>query len=284
MTVQADSQVLERLPQWQEQSPGYIGLHRELLQLKVESSLLPLLEGYISAAAPKLASADSIALQFSDLLPLWTELERLFREASSIICARMPDQSSDDASALMQFAGQPSLIKSTAESWYQNSPMADVAGETNVDRMILSLCFKAAFHPVLVRYAEVLAPLVKQDSWRRNVCPVCGGRPDFAFLDKEAGARWLICSRCDAEWLFARLKCPFCETQDQGALSYSTDDKQLYRLYTCDRCRAYIKAIDLRCTENDVLLPLERILTLDLDRQAIEAGYAQSSAFPGSVE
>ena len=47
----------------------------------------------------------------------------------------------------------------------------------------------------------------------------------------------------------------------------------MYRLYTCDECKCYIKAIDLRKAGTDVLLPLERVMTLDMDRQAVEAGY-----------
>jgi hypothetical protein len=39
------------------------------------------------------------------------------------------------------------------------------------------------------------------------------------------------------------------------------------------KCHRYIKAIDLRKTEAEILLPLERIVTMDLDRQGEEAGY-----------
>jgi hypothetical protein len=37
--------------------------------------------------------------------------------------------------------------------------------------------------------------------------------------------------------------------------------------------KIYIKAIDYTKVKNAVLLPLERVLTLDLDRQAYAAGY-----------
>jgi formate dehydrogenase maturation protein FdhE len=47
----------------------------------------------------------------------------------------------------------------------------------------------------------------------------------------------------------------------------------LYRLYVCEQCHKYIKAVDLRCSEPEVSLPLERIFTLDIDRQAEEKGY-----------
>ncbi len=75
------------------------------------------------------------------------------------------------------------------------------------------------------------------------------------------------------EWLFQRVQCPYCGTQKHQSLAYRTNSQGLYQLYTCEECHCYIKAIDLRRTGADVLLPLERILTAGLDRQARQAGY-----------
>ena len=94
-----------------------------------------------------------------------------------------------------------------------------------------------------------------------------------AYLEEKEGARWLVCSRCDTEWLFRRFECPYCNNNDQAKLGYFTDDKGLYRLYFCEKCRKYIKAIDLRITEEKILFPVERILTLDIDSQALAEGY-----------
>jgi FdhE protein len=99
------------------------------------------------------------------------------------------------------------------------------------------------------------------------------GKPDFAFIDKEKGARWLLCSRCDTGWLFQRLECPYCGNTDQNELAYFTDDTELYRLYICQRCHSYLKSIDLRKTDSEILLPLERVMTVDMDRQGQEKGY-----------
>ena len=115
--------------------------------------------------------------------------------------------------------------------------------------------------------------LLKPESWRRGYCPICGGSPDFSFLEKEEGARWLMCSRCDTQWLFQRLECPYCGTQDQTALAYFTDDKGLYRLYVCDKCKGYLKTVDLRQAESGINIDLERLLTSDIDIQAQESGY-----------
>lgn len=262
MTIQADSETIRRLGKWKQ--PRYIELHRKLLGLKIKDSYLPILDDHIRQIANRFAQSNFV-LRFEDVFPDEALFCELFWEANSILTDSFPDSKMESL--------QPSVIKKTANAWYQYSSLNDIADEAGVGWEMLFLCLKAAFHPILVRYSERLSPLVNQDSWRQRICPICGGKPDFSFLDRETGARWLICSRCDADWLFFRLECPFCGNQDQNSLGYLTDEKELYRLYICEQCRTYIKAIDLRRAEGDVLFPLERILTLDLDRQASEAGY-----------
>ncbi len=166
------------------------------------------------------------------------------------------------------------LPKKVAKAWFRRARLPSTIAIDNANEYLL---FEAIIHatlrPFLVSYSKALVSLVNQEGWRREYCPVCGGRPDFAFLDKEHETRWLLCSRCDTEWLFQRLQCPYCGTQNQDDLAYFTDNEGIYRLYTCEQCHKYLKAIDLRHTEQEVLLPLERVLTLDMDRQAQEKGY-----------
>jgi FdhE protein len=95
----------------------------------------------------------------------------------------------------------------------------------------------------------------------------------MASLKGEVGERWLLCSRCDTEWLFQRVECPYCGTQEQDDLVYFIDAREQYRLYLCERCKCYLKAVDLRKTEAGAPLPLERLYTIDLDRQAVGRGY-----------
>ena len=274
MTIQADSKTIERLEEWkhrEHQAPGYIELYQRLLGLRIEDSYSPTLDAHIHEIVSRFAQSNSI-LQFEDLLLDWAPLGKLFQQASSIV-AEYSSLTDSAISALKKLSAQHVLMEKAARAWYQNSLPLNIANEVDVKWEALSLCFGAAFHPVLVRYSEMLSPLVEQNSWRQKLCPICGGKPDFAFLSKEIGARWLVCSRCDTEWLFFRLECPFCGNRDQDSLAYLTNENELYRLYTCEHCRCYIKAIDLRRSEGEVLFPLERILTLDLDRQAHKAGY-----------
>ena len=79
------------------------------------------------------------------------------------------------------------------------------------------------WHHFLAAHSEALSELVAQELWRRKSCPICGGVADFAFLEKEQGARWLMCSRCSMEWLFQRIQCPYCGTQKHQSLAYRTN-------------------------------------------------------------
>ncbi len=265
MTIQADNKTIEQLEKWQH---PYMELYRRLLGLKVEDSHLPTLNSHIEEIVKKFSQANH-TLQLEDLLPGWEPLEKLLQQTSSIIAEYSPDTNL----ALKKLIAQPSIIKRGAKAWYQYSTLHSIADEIGIDWEMLSLCFQAAVHPILIRYSEALSPLIIQDSWRQRTCPICGGKPDLAFLSKDNGARWLVCSHCDTEWLFFRLECPFCGNRDQDSLAYLTNGSELYRLYTCEQCHKYIKAMDLRHAEGEVLFPVERVLTLDMDRQAHEAGY-----------
>ena len=163
------------------------------------------------------------------------------------------------------------LTPDAVTAWYDGKPISSVDG---VSEVLFRDLIHAAAKPFLVNYAEAMNASIDQERWRRGYCPICGGNPDFSFLSKENGSRWLVCSRCDTEWLFQRLKCPYCNNTDQKTMSYYTGDEEMYRLYVCDNCKHYLKTIDLRTTANSVLIPLERLLTLEIDAQARDYGYS----------
>jgi len=173
------------------------------------------------------------------------------------------------------------LTEETVREWLAEARLPATLSARGASKALLPSVIQAAVKPFLSSLAQMYIDSIDPERWRRNYCPICGGVPDFAYLDRERGSRWLICSQCDTEWLFQRLQCPFCGTEDQKALAYFTDDKGLYRLYICERCQQYLKAIDLRQTDGEVLLPLERFYTLDLDQQAQQRGYRHYIAGPG---
>ena len=209
-----------------------------------------------------------IQLQSFDELPLdWPVLKYLLKQVIAII-GRQPSTKPADISRLNDIFSDDNALERTIETWYKSSVIS-----AKKDLQLLAMVIQAGIWPFLSVQAEILIPQIEQSKWRRRYCPVCGGKPDFSFLIGENGARWLSCSRCDAEWLFQRLECPYCGTQDQNKLAYFTDEKGVYRLYVCDQCRSYIKSIDLRKTDKSTPLRLQKIFTIEMDRQAQQDGF-----------
>jgi FdhE protein len=130
-----------------------------------------------------------------------------------------------------------------------------------------------ALRPYLEWVAEQAMPHLEQEHWKQGYCPVCGGAPDLSTLDEEIGARHLSCSRCNSQWLYRRVGCPFCGTTDHTKLAYYPGDDKVHRLYVCQDCRHYLKTIDLRKAGRTILLPVERVTTVAMDAAAQREGY-----------
>ena len=284
---QVDSKVLDRLREWEQKEgklPRLIQFYRELMQIQSEA------KSNIISKEPNLADnivSDRVGegiplLLFEDFLPDWHQVQTVFEQVAVWI-DKDSELSPEETESLRKLSRDILLLTELSKAWYLGHSLADMAMAAGVDCGLLGSVISATLKPFLSAYAKLLLPKVDQELWRRKYCPICGGSPDFAYLDKDKGARWLLCSRCDAEWLFLRVECPYCGTQKQDALVYFTGEKEasLYRLYVCGECHTYLKAIDLRRAGSEILLPLERVMTLDMDRQAQEAGYkpGRSAAF-----
>ena len=276
---EADRKILDRLhdcEQREDQFPGLTQFYRELLQIQSEAKSRTivakpdlaedLVDGRLRGGIP--------LLLFKDFSPDWHQVKTVFEQVV-VWAAKDSEDPLGESERLINIGRKRSLLRKVARAWYQGHSLKDIALGEGVDDGLLTSVIAATLKPFLFAYSKLLLPEVDQELWRRRYCPICGGKPDFAYLDKEKGARWLLCPHCDTEWLFLRLECPYCGTQDQDNLAYFTDGEEsyLYRLYVCEQCRTYIKAIDLRHAESEVFWPLERMLTLDMDRQAQEQGY-----------
>ena len=256
--------------------PQLLKFYQKLLRIqsRVEQKLASQLEPGLSREAINQRIERGVPLiDFAELALDWPLLRNTFTEVTAIF-AQFPELFGELPQRLRGPGADRLLTKKAVKAWFEETKLPTTILADDAKENLLVAIIQATFKPFLVSHAKTLISFVDQERWRREYCPICGGSPDFAYLDKERGSRWLLCSRCDTEWLFQRLRCPFCGTQDQNALSYFTDDEGLYRLYVCERCKHYVKTIDLRQTESEVLLPLERLITLDIDQQALEQGYS----------
>lgn len=249
--------------------------YRDLLQVqsKVETILTSRLEPGLSRDAINkriengipLISFDELALDWSLLTAAFDETRAVFANHAALFNFSYPK--------LAELKADACLARPVLKRWFAGQKLPSTISVRGVDKKLVNSIIHATLKPFLISHAKTLRDSIDQEKWRRSYCPICGGSPDFAFLDAERGSRWLLCSRCDTEWVFQRLQCPYCNNQDQNDLCYFSDDTGLYRLHICERCKQYIKTVDQRQAKKRVILPLERFLTLDMDRQAIDMGY-----------
>jgi FdhE protein len=257
--------------------PQLLQFYQKLLavQLRVEQKLASRLEPGLSGEAisrrlergAPLIDFDELSLDWQLLTDTFAQVVRVFADFAELFHAA-PEKLKELKADL--------LTRETVRAWYEKNRLPAAVTPKGVRKNLLTAIINETLKPFLASHARALIESIDQERWRRNYCPICGGIPDFAFLDTDRGSKWLKCSRCDSEWIYQRLQCPFCGTEDQNVLNYFTDDEGRYRLYVCDRCHHYLKTIDLRQAKDEVLLPLERLYTLDIDRQAREQGYKPS--------
>lgn len=277
MTNTVSSQILNELEEWankETRSSRFLNLYKGLLLIQAE------VEECITIPKPELGkkviksrmSSGKPLLTFDALAANWPTIVDTFNRVAAIL-AEYPDLFSSIPEALLMEEKRYKLTKRMAKAWFEGKSLpATIAGE-DINPHLLDSLIHQSLRPFLIRHSQVLIGMVNQAGWRRGYCPVCGGRPDIGYLEKEAGAIWLMCSRCDARWRFQRLECHSCGNQDFKSMQCFSDDSGVYRLYVCDKCHTYLKVIDFRNVEAEVFLPLERLLTLDMDRQGQEMDY-----------
>ena len=147
---------------------------------------------------------------------------------------------------------------------------------------VLLFLARNSIKPIFEAYAKELKKHVDQERWWKGYCPICGSEPFIAEL-KEDGARFLVCSSCNYEWRFNRLKCPFCENEDHEKLRYFHTEKEgkVYRVDVCEKCKRYIKTIDTNELGEDIIPLLEDAGTLHLDILAQKEGYTKEGKTSG---
>ena len=151
------------------------------------------------------------------------------------------------------------------------------AQEVGLDSTVLKFVTTMALKPSLNTLRGLVSGAIQKGKWEYGYCPLCGSRPDMAYLD-EQGKRMLHCELCGFEWTYPRIQCPFCENSDSEELGYfmSEEEKGL-RVDFCKKCNTYIKTIDLRVAEAPAPLELENLITLHLDMLAHEQGFTTPS-------
>ncbi len=153
--------------------------------------------------------------------------------------------------------------------------LARTAERLGLDEGVLGSLAYSSIKPSLEVYAHALSNHLDPDaSWDKGYCPICGSPPGLSVLGDQ-GARTLVCGFCAHQWVSRRIFCPFCENTDNDTLQYFySEEEKEYRVDVCEKCKNYVKTVDLNKCDRIFHPPLEQVGTLHLDMKANEMGYA----------
>lgn len=119
---------------------------------------------------------------------------------------------------------------------------------------------------ILEKKARGLADLIKDVSWEKGYCPICGAFPSIAMIKEKLGERLLHCSSCGHDWRFSRVICPYCEHEGQEGMNFFfVEDKAQESVYTCDHCQRYLITLSRMSDLNDRDLEVSALSLVHLD-------------------
>ena len=200
------------------------------------------------------------------------EFSNIVSQVTEVLSRHNPGWQFDQAARIPE--AQVELAREVFETWETlTTPRAEEGDEPAspwTDHP-LALAVGFALAPYLQRAAGVILPSLDLSLWVQGYCPICGGRPNFALLEPERGARQLMCSRCNTLWTYSRVGCPFCKSKERQ--SYYPSEDGVYRLYVCPGCHRYLKTMDLREVSRKVFPAVERLVTIGMDLAAQQQGY-----------
>lgn len=140
---------------------------------------------------------------------------------------------------------------------------------------LIDLFVEESLRPELEYIADKYGEVIAKCGWMEGYCPICGKEPKIAEIrEAEEGKRYLFCHQCGYKWNFRQIKCPFCGNEEQHSLAYfAVEGEERYRVDVCNKCRRYIKIVELSRKTEEINLDVEDIATLHLDMLAYEEGY-----------
>jgi hypothetical protein len=221
-------------------------------------------------------------IETRDLLPAGSDLSGHVKSIAGILAAHSedPDMVTAAITGLLEepaglsglvdayMAGGDSGLREKTLSMDQDSP--------EIAMFVIFNAFKSIFLSAGHRFSEV-----QTDQWNHGRCPVCGGEPAVSYMAGEGGKRFLICHRCETNWRFRRLVCPYCENENPSESSFLYVEEPAYKRmtgYICDKCRYYIKTWRVEDEELGALHPeVEDLKTPAFDTAMESEGYRRGA-------
>lgn len=207
-----------------------------------------------------------------------THPKEYFNSLISIAEKRMPEAAKNIAEIINspQFSWEK-IIRGSFDHKMEESDaktlQADKDSEESID--LIDLFIEESLRPELESIALKYGEAVEKYGWSQGYCPICGKEPKIGEIrEEEDGKRYLFCHQCGYKWYFHRIKCPFCGNDEQHSLAYfEVEGEERYRVDVCNKCRRYIKTVELPKSSEEPNLDVEDIATLHLDMIAFDEGY-----------
>lgn len=173
----------------------------------------------------------------------------------------------------LDFANVAAILLSDDQSYF-----TELAEALEIPFELLLFTVDHALRPYLRMFAQPYYEQFNQTDfvfWNQAaICPFCGSKSHFSRLRGEDGKRFMFCDRCFTEWESRSIYCVHCGNDEPNSINYiSVENDNGYQLYTCEKCKGYLKTYDERQTGKTTDLFIANIETIYLDLLAKEKGY-----------
>lgn len=214
------------------------------------------------------------------LIPKDRAAELFCRIAKAVSEGQGPENLSQAAKALAAKCEEdadfaPKVVSLILENDYAGiEQMVTEAGNLNLN-LTAYLAWAALSHVIDPYIQEINKWLAKNDKlYRKDYCPTCGSKPAMGHLKKTKNGRqrFLSCGYCKTQWVYKRIGCPFCGSEEKSDLTILDVEDEDIRIDLCGNCHSYLKTYT---DEGDEALALADWSSLHLDAICKKKGYQQ---------
>lgn len=156
----------------------------------------------------------------------------------------------------------------------EDKELDEAASRLDIEPSVLRFLLVQIIKPFIEKRAQSFQYLIKEMSWFKGYCPICGSPPELSFIHGKEGQRWLRCSLCGYSWRFKRTECPYCgyEGKKGRQINYIEGRNKEWAEF-CPECKRYIVGMDLGTGSEAATEAIAPGLVY-LDILAQEKGYA----------
>lgn len=197
-----------------------------------------------------------------------------FRAVSEFVVEKRP-QTKESIAMLNELVGSLNLEEIAQKALWLDLDYLYLAVEgSEASSELFLFLVENAIRPQLRAWSEKLPELKEKDHWNQSYCPVCGQNAIISRLRPGDGQRSMFCGHCFTEWEYRHMICPYCNNDDHQTIDIlSIEDDRFDLIYTCGKCKGYIKTLNERQGGKAGNLFVEGARTFFLDLLAEREGY-----------